>query len=148
MQAFSQNSKTKRIFAGLLAVWMSGIVFLLCCGAMQAKSGAEIESCPLAKSEHCGKSKSGNPNLDESDPQIKAVFSESASFDCCGFLPYVFNKIKKSENIQQIVAVKSRVVIDPPSFISIKNEPENFFSYCSRPLNKSGTYLKNRIFRI
>ncbi|MCY7348576.1 MAG: hypothetical protein LH614_20495 [Pyrinomonadaceae bacterium] len=48
---------TKRIFTAALAVWLSGIVLVVCCKmpTVNAESSA-MESCPLAKKGDCKKS--------------------------------------------------------------------------------------------
>jgi hypothetical protein len=152
MKALSQNSKTKRVFAGLLAVWMSGIVFLFCCGAMpNAKAqGLDAESCPLAKKGHCDKSMNGGESpVDNNASRFDANPADGSSFDCCGFLPQVFDKARKTENIKQVAAIATtQAAPSLPKFVFIKTAPNAFYSYRPRPLNRSGTYLKNRVFRI
>lgn len=138
----AKNSAAKRIFAGLLAVWMSGIVFLLCCAAPAAKA-AEIESCPLAKKGHCKKS-AGN----EKALRFEGFENGGTSFDCCGFLPRVFDKVRKIEKAEQIAALPVRIKTAPQLFAFIKLQPNTFSGYRPPPQNLSGTYLKNRVFRI
>lgn len=152
MKASSQNSKTKRVFAGLLALWMSGIVFLFCCGAMpNAKAqGLDAESCPLAKKgHHCDKSTGEKSPSDENAVRFDANLADDSSFDCCGFLPLVFDRARKTENIKQVAAIATaQAAPNSPQFVFIKIEPKVAFGYQPRPLNRSGTYLKNRVFRI
>ena len=137
-----KNSAAKRIFAGFLAVWLSGIVFLLCCTAPAAKA-AEIESCPLAKKGHCKKSAD-----DEKALRFENLESGGTSFDCCGFLPRVFDKVRKIEKAEQIAALPVRIKTAPQLFAFIKIQPIAFPGYRPPPNNRSGTYLKNRVFRI
>lgn len=137
-----QNSKAKRIFAGLLAVWLSGVVFLLCCG-MPKVQAAEIESCPLAKKGHCAKS-SG----DENALRFEIFQNADSSFDCCGFLPQVFDKVRKAERNQEVSELPIKPELPALSFDSIKTQATASLHYRPRPINRSGTYLKNRVFRI
>lgn len=137
-----QNSATKRIFAGLLAVWLSGVVFLLCCG-MPKSQAAEVESCPLAKKGHCAKS-SG----DENALRFEIVQNADSSFDCCGFLPQVFDKVRKAERNQEVSELPVKLEVSSLSFGFIRIQPSTFYGYRPQPLNRSGTYLKNRVFRI
>ena len=137
-----KNSAAKRIFAGLLAVWMSGIVFLLCCAAPEAVA-AETESCPLAKKRHCPKSAG-----DEKTLRFESFGSGGATSDCCGFLPRVFDKVRKIEKAEQIAALPVRIKSAPQLFGLIKLQPGVFLSYRPPPQNRSGTYLKNQVFRI
>ena len=148
-----QNSVTKRIFAGLLTVWLSGIVFLFCCGAMpttQAVAEAESESCcPLAKMDHhCDKPAVGETTAAENAERFDAFQNGKSAFDCCGFLTHVFDKARKAEIVKQIAAVAEKTVIETPKFAFVKTKSNAFFKYRPRPLNRSGTYLKNRVFRI
>lgn len=151
MKAISQNSKTRRVFAGLLAVWMSGIVFLFCCAAMPAEAqGGEVESCPLAKKGHCDKSTGGVESpVDENALRFDARRGGS-SFYCCAFLPQIFDKARKTVNVKQIAAAATTATIEAsqPKFSLVKTESKVSFGYRPRPLNRSGTYLKNRVFRI
>ncbi len=150
MRAISaaQNSKAKRILAGLLAVWMSGIIFLFCCGTPKTQT-ADIESCPLAKAGHCKKSVSDKAAADENLLRFATDDNGGPLLDCCGFLPKVFDRIRKSESSPQIAfspATQVKPIAPPIQFA--KTEPNNFLSYCPRPINRSGTYLKNQVFRI
>lgn len=137
-----QNSITKRIFAGLLAIWLSGVAFLFCCGMPEAQA-SETESCPLAKKGHCLKSTS-----DEKALRFESFQKSKPALDCCEFLPQVFDKVRKTERSQQLAALSVKSEIQPFSFDFIKAEPGVFDNYRPRPLNRSGTYLKNRVFRI
>ncbi len=148
MKAYQQNLMPKRIFAGLLAVWMSGVVFLFCCGVPKAQA-AEIESCPLAKTSHCHKSASEKSSKDEHVLRVETFQSDGLAFDCCGFLPGFFDKARKVEKSEQIAAVagiKPQFVL--PSFSLVRTRPITFYNYHPRLPDGSGTYLKNRVFRI
>lgn len=137
----SRNSVTKRIFAGLLAVWLSGVVFLLCCGMPKAQ--AEIESCPLAKIGHCAKS-SG----DENALRFEIFQNADSSFDCCGFLPQVFDKVRKAERNQEVSELPIKLEVPALSFNFINTQAAASFYCRPRPIDRSGTYLRNRVFRI
>lgn len=137
-----KNSAANRIFAGFLAVWLSGIVFLLCC-ATPAVKAVETESCPLAKKGHCKKSDGDKKSL-----RFGNFGSGETGFDCCGFLPRVFDKVRKIEKAERIVAFPVRIKPTPQLFGFIKLQPVAFPSYRPPPQNLSGTYLKNRVFRI
>lgn len=141
----SQKSKIKRISTGLLALWMSGIFFLTCCGKMSVQA-AEIEKCPLAKKGHCQKSLNN-----EAAPRFELAGTESGAFNCCGFLPQLFSlisKVKKSENNWNIVDVPSKPAVVFPVFHFIKLKPDTFFKYHSLVLNRRNTFLRNCVFRI
>lgn len=148
MKIYRQNSTTKRIFAGLLAVWMSNIVFLFCCETPKAQA-TEVESCPLAKKGHCHKSASGTSSKDENALQLESFQNNDSAFDCYRFLPRFFDKVRKVEKGEQIiVAANTKPEVKSLSLAFIKNRPIAFSNYHPRPLSGSGTYLKNRVFRI
>lgn len=148
MTANRQINTTKRIFAGLLAVWMSGVVFLFCCGAPKIQA-AEAESCPFAKKNHCDKSTiGGKSSTDENAVRFESAQADCPAFNCCGFLPQVFDKVKKAEQSHQIAEASKRMIIESPALVFIKIDSDTFSAYRPRPLNRSGTYLKNRVFRI
>src|SRR5688500_5529333 len=109
MNPFFAQRRTRKATAGLLAVWLSGFVLLFCCGAMKARAGTE--SCPLAKAKsHCDKTNKAEPNA--------PVFSADSGlrFDCCGFLPAVFDKARKIEKNQLAANVTERLKIERPVF--------------------------------
>ena len=135
-------SKAKRICAGLLAVWMSGVVFLFCCGVSNTQA-SEIESCPLAKKGHCSKSLTSPSAF-----WIETFQGGAPSFDCCAFLPQLFNKVRKAEASQQIAAVPAQLEIKRPLVIFTNSKRITFFDYRPRLFNRGDTYLKNRVFRI
>ena len=95
---------TRAALAGGMSVWLSGIVFLFCCQAMNAR--ADIESCPLAKmSHHCDKagSKSESPHSVDMPPVN--------CFNGCGFMPAVFDKSRKVEEGRSQLAVSDSPVV-------------------------------------
>lgn len=139
---FPPISKTKRLCAGLLALWLSGVVLLFCCGAMEAKA-AEIESCPLAKKGHCAKSTN-----DQTTFWIENSQEGSPAIDCCAFLPQLFNKVRKAESRQQIAQIPAKLEINLLLVVPTDFKPSTFFNYRPRLFNRGDTYLKNRVFRI
>jgi hypothetical protein len=85
-----------RAFAGFMAIWLSGFVFLFCCDDIRAQM-TEAESCPLAKmSMHCDKS--GNQHRHSVQQQT----SEREEFDCCGFIPILLDKTRMVDSNDQI----------------------------------------------
>lgn len=146
MKMYLQNSKTKRVFAGLMAVWMSGVVFLFCCGAPVVQ--AKAESCPLAKTHHCDKSNDSNSSKAETGISFEEFQNNGLAFDCCGFFPTIFNKERNVEKSSQIAGMPAKPEIELPAVVFVKFKQNTFVSYNPLPLNRSGTYLKNRVFRI
>lgn len=146
MKAYSQNSMTKRIFSGLLAVWMSGVCFLFCCGAPNVQ--AEAESCPLAKTNHCGKSHGAKASKNDNAPKFESLQNNGLAFDCCGFFPTIFSKERNVEKTNHIAELPATLEIASPALVFVKVKSKAFVACKSRTLNKSGTYLKNQVFRI
>ena len=137
-----QNTSANRIFAGLLAFWMSGAIFLLCCGALNVNA-VEIEICPLSKKGHCAKSSSNvKPSL------FNTIQPGETTFDCCEFFGKIFDKTRNIEPGQQVAEMPSILVIESPSFIFIKNRTIVLSNYTPPILSRADTYLKNRVFRI
>jgi hypothetical protein len=128
-----------KAIAGFMALWLSGIIFLLCCEKLNAKQ-AEAEFCPLAKmSGHCDKTESGAP-------VIEAV--ADASVECCAFLPVVFDKARKIEQTQTHAAITPTPAATKFHFPrpAIKTQPAVAFH--ARVPDRHATYLINRNFRI
>jgi hypothetical protein len=148
MKAYTQNSTTKRIFRGLLAVWMSGVVFLFCCGAPKVQAAEQMESCPLAKKNHCNKTTGDKSLKDENAVRFEAFQNNGLAFDCCGFFPAIFDKVKKVEKEKQIARIPLKPEIESPAPVFIKIRTNTFVT-CRLPIqDRSGTYLKNCVFRI
>jgi len=135
-KSFRQN--TKKIIAASLVFWMSGVLFLFCCGTAQA---TETESCPLVKTEHCSK---------QSDVNRLAEFAsvQPQTLGCCRFLPPAFDKTLKIEKIQKIEAALSTVKILQPKFLVVKSEFPAAKNFRGVVINRENTYLKNCVFRI
>jgi hypothetical protein len=136
---FSQQNP-KKIISSLLVVWLSGFVFLFCCGTMEVK--AQTESCPLAKAKrHCDKAETGNSAF-----SLKQTSGEA--FGCCGFLPAVFDKARKIEKNHQTANVSDKVKIERPRFSPVKREFAVAETYRPPILSQEKTFIKNCIFRI
>lgn len=125
-----------------MAVWLSGVVFLLCCQTMNAKAMA-AESCPLAKmSDHCDKAKKANQNVSAIE------LTRETSVDCCGFLHAVFDKARKIEQSQKQLAISAKVLpfrFTPPR---AANTTRTLTASYSRVLDRHGTFVRNCVFRI
>ena len=69
-----------RTLTGFMAIWLSGVVFLLCCH-VQNVNAAEMGSCPLAKlGIHCDKAEKNK------DSEKISNQSNDQGMDCCGFI--------------------------------------------------------------
>ncbi len=134
------RQNTKRIFTAALAVWMSGIVLLVCCQMTSANAAhAEMESCPLAKKSDCAKSSKENPG--------EFVADESQSLDCCIFPAQVFDKARKIE-VQPSATIAAPLEVGAPPVFTVQKTFEQLKVYQSFIRNRGSTYLNNCIFRI
>lgn len=133
---------SQRIISSLLIVWLSGVVLLFCCGNMKARA-AEAESCPLAKAGHCNRQASGEANVDFARFQ-----RESHAFDCCGFLPQLFDKARKIEKNPQALAAATIGKIAAPKFSFVIHSVKSTKVYQPVIRNRGSIYLKNCVFRI
>ena len=142
MKANLLQRNTKKVVAGLLAVWLSGAVFLFCCETSKAKV-SEVDSCPLKKASHCNKK-----STDETVSQLALLTAENYTIDCCRFPAQVFDKARKLEPNQQPANVSAIVKIPSPKFAFFKTEfqPANFYQSVIR--NRGSTFLRNCVFRI
>lgn len=127
---------------GFMAVWLSGVIFLLCCSTMSGKA-MDAEFCPLAKmSAHCDKSKASNS---------AAAFvedTEKNKVDCCAFLPAVFDKARKVERNQQPAVTTPK--FSPLSFVSpqiAKSTPISRAFLAHLP-DGQHSFIKNCVFRL
>src|SRR5687767_8734721 len=114
MNSIFPQQKSRKIISSLLVVWLSGFVFLFCCGAMETRANEEF--CPLAKAKsHCNKSEKSKTD----DSAILLEQSDNKKYDCCGFLPAVFDKARKIEKNLQAANVTSKVKVERPQFSGV-----------------------------
>ncbi len=142
MKANLLQHHTKRFIAGLLAVWMSGAVFLFCCEASKVKA-SEVENCPLKKESHCGKKLTG-----ETVSQFASLAAENHTIDCCRFPAQVFDKARKLETHQQPAKAPAIVKVPSLEFAVFKIKPHSPNFYQSVIRNRGSTFLRNCVFRI
>jgi len=136
------QQNTKRVVAGLLAVWLSGVVFLFCYEPSKAKV-LETESCPLSKTSHCNKK-----SPEETVSQLALLQAENQAIDCCRFPSQVFDKARKLETNQQLTEVLSIVKTPAPKFFFVEQKFSSPKVYYSLTLNRGCARLKNCVFRI
>lgn len=141
MKVFLSQQNMRKTISGLLAVWLSGFVFLFCCGIAEAKT-TEAEFCPLAKaSEHCNKTNQSN--------DLPTVSSElNIQFNCCGFLAKVFDKFRKIDKTEKEIETSDKFRIERPRF----NVAQAHFSatkiFHQPVLIQEKIFIKNCVFRI
>jgi hypothetical protein len=144
MNSFSAKfgKPARNTIAAFMMFWLSGVLFLFCCGTMPTQA-AEVEFCPLRKAgNHCDKTKA------ENDSPIFSKETSNQKFDCCGFLPAVFDKTRKIEQVEQIAPLAAKIKTASPRFFLIKSDFERFTDYYSPVLNQEKIFVKNCIFRI
>ena len=142
MKAKLSQRRIKQTVAGSLIIWLSGIVFLLCC-EMPKTQASNVESCPLAKTQHCSKTSSVRVNSD-----FALLQTNQPAFNCCNFLSLVFDKARKIEKTQKIVTAQTNVKVFQPIFSIVNrqfSEPKNFHSFV---INRENIHIKNCVFRI
>jgi len=143
MKFFFLQQNPQRIVSSLLVVWLSGFVFLFCCGTMEVQ--AKDEFCPLAKAKsHCDKSR--NEKSDDSAISLKQ--SENEKYDCCGFLSAVFDKARKIEKTPQTATIADKVKVHRPQFSPVANSFEIAGIYHAPIYNQEKIFIKNCVFRI
>ena len=130
-----------RFFAGFMAIWLSGAVFLLCCERINGAADS-VEICPLAKkSAHCDKAK-------KVDPMAATVSTGFNAVGCCDFLPAIFDKVRKIERTQKQVAITPEVIIAPAyKFVAVDHIP-HLTAFRSRSEANSKLFIQNCALRI
>src|SRR4051812_44507554 len=102
---YRKRNITQQTVAAFMALWLSGFVFLFCCGPTKA-AVEETKSCPLAKqAHHCD---TANQQNEVSDTVSRA---QGVCVDCCGFLPAVFDKARKVDQPQPSITAPERVLV-------------------------------------
>jgi hypothetical protein len=143
MKANFLQQNTKRVVAGMLAVWLSGVVFLFCCEMPNAQA-AEAESCPLKKTSHCDKKTN-----DKIVSQNASLETGNETVNCCPFMmSQVFDKARKLETNGQSAEVAVVSKVSPPKFSLLKTNSQSIIFYQSVLRNRGSTYLRNCVFRI
>lgn len=132
---------TKRIFTAALAVWLSGIVLVICCKMPTANAaGAAMESCPLAKKSDCEKS--------AQESSGESFENESQTFDCCTFPAKVFDKARKIEVQPPPTIISETIETVAPKIFSFQKTFSFPQVYQSFTRNRGSTHLQNCVFRI
>ena len=146
MKSFFSQQNPQKIVSSLLVVWLSGFVLLFCCGAMEVQ--AKTDFCPLAEAKsHCDKSKEAKEAKND-DSAVSLRKSENEKFDCCGFLPAIFDKARKVEKNPQTANITGKVKVERPRFSRVANSFEIAEIYHAPLLYNEKTFIKNCVFRI
>ena len=131
-----------RSLAGFLMIWLSGAVFLFCC-EMAAAERLEEEFCPLSKAHsHCDK------NAAVTDSNAFSGRSADFSFDCCAFLPIVFEKTRTIEKVPQAAPITPKLKIERHYLSNLDTPFEISSNYHSTVLPRNDLFLRNCYFRL
>jgi hypothetical protein len=138
------RKKSRKVLAGFLTVWLSGVALLLFCN--MPAMGADGSSCPLAKASkashgHCDRTKNSK------DAQLVSNRTPQA-FDCCAFIPGFFDKSRKVErDVQsdQPTEKVSRLGFTFASVVKVLHRESAYTSF--RPIHDR-IFIQNHVFRI
>ena len=130
-----------RFFAGFMAIWLSGAVFLLCCERIKG-APESVEFCPLAKkSAHCDKGEKANIAAASIATGFNAV-------SCCSFLPAIFDKARKIERTEKQSGTTPAVLrATAYKFTAVGHTPA-FTAFHSRIEAHQKLFIQNCMFRI
>lgn len=133
---------THKTFAGFMAIWLSGVVFLVVCNLQMANASGG-DHCPLVKlGAHCDK-------VDKNkNSHVVTDRTNENGMDCCAFIPALFDKSRTIDSNQQVAAVAPIAIVERPKQIAVQPLFTRNCSYHSTILPKGDTFLKNRTFRI
>ena len=133
--------RIRKTLSGFMALWLSGFVFIFCC---YANSTVKLmtESCPMhTASHHC------DGDMGQTDASNTVGHIEGVCFDCCGYLPAVFDKARKVDQPAPVtaperVAATPRLITPRPTRASLAP------AYRARLADKSRTFISTQVFRI
>jgi hypothetical protein len=134
----------QKTVAGLMAAWLSGFVFLFCCGDT-AKAAEMGEFCPMAKpaQHHCDTATQQNEDADT------VSRAKGVCIDCCAFLPVVFDKARKVDQPQQPLVAPERVAMVARQVTPRLHRRTGVIDdYRARLPDKSRTFISTQVFRI
>jgi len=136
------KNTARKTLTGFMAVWLSGVVFLICCESMNVRA-MDTEFCPLAaKSSHCDKALG-----EETSPNV-AELSATDNIECCAFLPFLFDNDRKLERVEQPASASQPALPVRFNIRSIGFERVTFAVFTPHLADRQETYIRNRVFRI
>ena len=131
----------RKSISGFMTVWLSGFVFIFCCYANSTVK-MMTESCPMhAASHHC------DGMMEQNDASNTVGRVEAVCFDCCGYLPAVFDKARKVDQSVPVTAPE-RVAITPRPITPRPIRATLLPAYQARLTDKSRTFISTQVFRI
>lgn len=140
MQQQTKQTIRKSV-AGFMALWLSGAVFLFCCYANSAATHL-TEFCPMqTASHHC------DGRMQQNDASTAVSRLQGVCFDCCGYLPAVFDKARKVDQSAPVTAPE-RVAVTPRLITPRPIRAPRATAYQARLADKSRTFISTQVFRI
>jgi hypothetical protein len=140
MAAGTIKKLTHKAFVASMAIWLSGVVFLVLCHGRTPNS---MDSCPLVRmGAHCDKADK------ERDSEKVEKQSNETGVDCCAFIPIFFDKNRTSDSNRQVAASAPITTMITPRLVKVATNFSPTLTHSSAVLYKNNTFLKNRTFRI
>lgn len=131
----------RKTVAGFMALWLSGFVFVFCCYANSTVK-MMTESRPMhTASHHC------DGMMRQNDESRTVGRVEGICFDCCGYLPAVFDKARKVDQHASVTAPE-RVAVTPRLVTPRPLRAAPATAYRARLADKSRTFISTQVFRI
>jgi hypothetical protein len=130
----------RKALAAVMSIWLSGIALLLFCQLPARANGSDY--CPLAKvaKGHCD-------HTDKKGNSTQFSQSSSQAFDCCSFIPAVFDKTRKVERHKQPASVGEKTL---PLRLRIRPERHSWPKtvHASYRLAPDHIFIKHHALRI
>ena len=109
------RNRMRTALAGVMAIWLSGIVLLFCCHPAAALPA--MDAYPMAKmSDHCKRTKQHNAEENVLTAPPSVCFQ-------CGFFPVIFDKSRKVEPANKQIALspeRAAVSFGTPVFTAVE----------------------------
>ena len=131
----------RKTVAGFMTLWLSGFVFVFCCYA-SSTTAHQTDFCPMGKqAHHC------DTPMDQNDVPDAVGRLEGICFDCCGYLPAVFDKARKVDRPAPVTApLRAATTTRTLTVTPVKELPAS--EYRARLADKSRTFISTQVFRI
>ncbi len=131
----------RKSVSGFMALWLSGFVFIFCCYANSAVTHV-TEFCPMHTASHHCDGDMGQNGASDTVGRLEGV-----CFDCCGYLPAVFDKARKVDQPAPVTAPE-RLAIAPRLITPRPIRAPLLPAYRARLTDKSRTFISTQVFRI
>ena len=129
---------SQRALAGILTVWLSGFLLLLCCEPVAA-AVAGIDSCPFPKV---------TTDCDKGGGKQHSITRPSNCCETSCFFPAIYDqarKIEPAQKIAQTTLVATVDIVTPGLAVKIFSPPVSYSSFVP---NRKKVFIRNRVLRI